>query len=96
MSFAFCMQANARFAIGPSFHFYQQNPRDTFPYPIQERRGDPYSSPGRSTFDFRDTGYLKRTIEYDPKTKQYYIVEKIGRILPQESRDAGRHEPEII
>ncbi len=28
--------------------------------------------------DFRDTSYLKKTIEYDPKTKQYYVVEKIG------------------
>ncbi len=45
---------------------------------MQDRYGDPYSYPNRNTFDFRDTAYLKRTIEYDPKTKQYYIVEKIG------------------
>ena len=29
-------------------------------------------------FDLRDTGFIKRNIEYDPNTKQYYIVEKIG------------------
>jgi cell surface protein SprA len=51
---------------------------DTLPYPIQDRYGDPYSNPNRNTLDFKDTAFIKRTIEYDPKTKQYYIVEKIG------------------
>jgi cell surface protein SprA len=50
----------------------------TRPGGLLDRYGDPYSSPNRNTFDFRDTGFIKRTIEYDPKTKQYYIVEKIG------------------
>ena len=45
---------------------------------LRDRYGDPYSNPNRNTFDFRDTAFLKRNIEYDPKTKQYYIVEKIG------------------
>ncbi len=49
---------------------------DTSRYPLADRYGDPYSNPNRNTFDLRDTGYLKRTIEYDPKTKQYYIIEK--------------------
>ena len=44
----------------------------------EDRRGDPYTYPNRNTFDFRDTAWLKRNIEYDPVTKQYYIVEKIG------------------
>ncbi|MEO7984773.1 MAG: cell surface protein SprA, partial [Bacteroidota bacterium] len=51
---------------------------DTTRYPLNDRYGDPYSNPNRNSFDFRDTGYIKRTIEYDPTTKQYYIVEKIG------------------
>lgn len=51
---------------------------DTTRYPIRDRYGDPYSNPNRNTFDLRDTAFIKRTIEYDPKTKQYYIVEKIG------------------
>ncbi|NOT51515.1 MAG: cell surface protein SprA [Chitinophagaceae bacterium] len=51
--------------------------KDTTRYPIYDRRGDPYSYPGNN-FDLRDTAFIKRTIEYDPKTKQYYIVEKIG------------------
>lgn len=51
---------------------------DTSRYPLIDRRGDPYSYPNNNTFDLRDTSFIKRTIEYDPRTKQYYIVEKIG------------------
>ncbi len=58
--------------------YYNTIATDTTRYPIYDRYGDPYSNPNRNTFDFRDTGFIKRTIEYDPKTKQYYIVEKIG------------------
>jgi cell surface protein SprA len=50
----------------------------TRPTTLRDRYGDPYTYPNRNTFDFRDTGYLKRNIEYDPKTRQYYIIEKIG------------------
>ncbi len=64
-------QASARFQQQPS------RP-DTLHYPLTERRADPYSTPNRNTFDFRDTSFIKKTIEYDPKTKQYYIVEKVG------------------
>lgn len=42
------------------------------------RPGDPYSYPSRNSFDLKDTAFIKRNIEYDPKTNQYYIVEKIG------------------
>lgn len=58
--------------------YSQQSPQDTSRYPLQDRRGDPYNFPNRNPFDLKDTGFVKRTIEYDPKTKQYYIVEKIG------------------
>ncbi len=53
-------------------------PPDTNRYPLRDRYGDPYSNPNRNTFDLRDTGFIKRTVEYDPVTRQYYIVEKIG------------------
>ncbi|MBC7947906.1 MAG: cell surface protein SprA [Chitinophagaceae bacterium] len=80
---AFGTQGHARFEGKPSvfsfFHFYNEIPfYDTVPYPLQDRYGDPYNYPNRNTFDFRDTSYIKRTIEYDPKTKQYYVIEKIG------------------
>ncbi len=58
--------------------FYTRFVADTSRYPLQDRYGDPYTYPNRNTFDLKDTGFVKRTIEYDPKTKQYYIVEKIG------------------
>ena len=51
---------------------------DTNRYPLRDRYGDPYSYPNRNGFDLKDTSFIKRKIEYDPKTKQYYIVEKIG------------------
>jgi cell surface protein SprA len=54
---------------------------DSLRYPIYDRRGDEYSWGRRSAFDFRDTGYLKRDIEYDPVTKQYYVIEKIGNSI---------------
>ncbi len=75
MVLAFFSQANAGFNnIPPDNIFYT----DTTRYPLNDRYGDPYSTPNRNTFDFRDTGFIKRTVEYDPVTKRYYIVEKIG------------------
>jgi len=68
-------QANAGFTDGtppPGFK------RDTTRYPLYDRYGDPYSWRNQNTFDFRDTSFIKRSIEYDPRTKQYYIIEKIG------------------
>jgi cell surface protein SprA len=59
------------------FHAYGQKP-DSLRFPIQDRRGDPFSSGRTNPFDIRDSAYVKRTVEYDPKTKQYYIIEKIG------------------
>lgn len=57
-----------------------QNPstqnRDTSKY--RDRYGDPYTYPNRNPFDLQDTSFIKRTIQYDPVTKQYYIIEKTG------------------
>ena len=53
--------------------------KDSLRYPISDRRGDPLSDKSKNPFDIRDTSLIKRNIEYDPKTKQYYIVEKIGK-----------------
>ena len=62
------------------FHVDQQQPgkTDTLRFPLKDRYGDPYSNPNRNSFDLRDTGFVKRKIEYDPLTRQYYIIEKIG------------------
>ncbi|HWR33236.1 MAG TPA: cell surface protein SprA [Chitinophagaceae bacterium] len=56
----------------------KNNFTDTSRYPLSDRRGDPYTYPDYNSFNLKDTSFIKRTIEYDPKTKQYYIVEKIG------------------
>lgn len=47
-------------------------------HPLHDRYGDPYTYPNRNPFDLKDTAFIKRSIEYDPATKQYYIIEKIG------------------
>lgn len=46
---------------------------------IKDSHGDAFTNPNyKNPFYLSDTGFLKQKIEYDPKTKQYYIVEKIG------------------
>jgi hypothetical protein len=80
------VKANDYFFDKTDFHykngFFQKTdttPKiDTSRYPISDRRGDPYTFPNHNTFDLKDTSFIKRNIIYDPKTKQYYIVEKIG------------------
>ena len=76
--FVYFVQANAgnfnNSSSGSRNNFYT----DTTRYPLSDRRGDPYSYPGNNSFDLKDTAFVKRNIEYDPKTKQYYITEKIG------------------
>ena len=86
--FAFLLPAKAgKHFFDENFHnnnkwFFQQ--RDTVPkndslrYPLTDRRGDPYSSTSRNSFDLKDSAFIKRNIVYDPKTKQYFIEEKIG------------------
>ena len=56
----------------------KSNNSDSLRYPISDRRGDYYSSGSRNPFDLSDTGYIKRSVEFDPETRRYYIVEKIG------------------
>lgn len=51
---------------------------DTTIYPIKDRRGDPYTYGNRHAFDLSDTSFIKRNIEYDPVSRQYYIIEKVG------------------
>lgn len=47
-------------------------------FPIQDRRGDFLTWKNRNPFDISDTSFINKSIEYDGKTKRYYIVEKIG------------------
>ena len=52
--------------------------KDSLRWPIYDRRGDPLSNPDVNPFDLKDPSNLHDSIEYDPDTQQYYIVEKIG------------------
>ncbi len=65
------------FSICCTSHLWAQQ-RDTLRYPITDRRADPLSSNNRNPYNIRDTALIKQTVEYDPKTRQYYIIEKIG------------------
>ncbi len=54
------------------------NRADTLKYPISDRRGEKITSSSSNPFDLQDPANIRDSIEYDPKTKQYYIIEKIG------------------
>ena len=51
---------------------------DTLKYPIHDRYGDRFTNPGRNSFSLGNPANISDSIVYDPKTKQYYIIEKIG------------------
>ncbi len=66
-------------ALGMSLpSFAQPKASDSLRFPLKDRRTDGLSNRSTNPFDIRDTGFIKRTIEYDPVSKQYYIIEKIG------------------
>lgn len=54
------------------------NQADTTRPVVSDRYGDPYTYPNRNPYYLQDTSFIKRNIEYDPVTKQYYFIEKIG------------------
>ena len=47
-------------------------------YPIHDRRGDQLSNFDPNPFNLKNPSNLKDSIEYDPKTNLYYLMEKIG------------------
>ncbi len=59
---------------------FAQRP-DSLRFPLQDRRGDRFSSNYTNPFDINDTSVIKQNIEYDPVTNQYYITEKVGDII---------------
>jgi cell surface protein SprA len=52
--------------------------RDSLRWPIQDRRGDRFSDPNNNPWFLKDPPNLRDSIVYDPDTRQYYIMEKIG------------------
>jgi len=52
--------------------------KDTLRFPLYDRRGDRITNPNRNPFDLKDPANIHDSVEYDPVTKQYYILEKVG------------------
>jgi len=56
--------------------------KDSLHYPIKDRRGDFFTQPSNNPFDLKDTSFVKKNIEYDPVSKQYFIREFVnGRLV---------------
>lgn len=51
---------------------------DTIRFPISDRYGNYYTTRRTHSFDLRDTGFISRRVEYDPRTRQYIVSERIG------------------
>jgi cell surface protein SprA len=51
---------------------------DSLRFPLVDRRADAFSQKQKNPFDLKDPNNLTDSIVYDPKTKEYYIIEKIG------------------
>ncbi|WP_431211375.1 cell surface protein SprA [Puia sp. P3] len=52
--------------------------KDTLRFPLYDRRGDRFTNPNKNPFNLKDPANIHDSIEYDPVTKQYYIIEKVG------------------
>ncbi|HEX3935304.1 MAG TPA: cell surface protein SprA, partial [Puia sp.] len=52
--------------------------RDSLHWPIQDRRGDRFSNPNNNPWYLKDPPNFRDSIVYDPDTRQYYIIEKVG------------------
>ncbi len=51
---------------------------DTLPYPIYDRRGSRLFDDRRHPLDLKEPSNITDSIVYDPETRQYYLLEKIG------------------
>ncbi|MBS1974308.1 MAG: cell surface protein SprA, partial [Bacteroidetes bacterium] len=78
------MAASVLFCTTASAHDYCNTDtvpnlkNDSLRFPIQDRRGDFITNPDNNPFNLNDPRNIKDSIVYDPKTQQYYIIEKIG------------------
>lgn len=53
--------------------------KDTLHYPIEDRRGDPFSVTSLPGINLRDPSNIRDSIVYDPVTNRYFIYEKVGK-----------------
>ncbi len=52
--------------------------RDSLRFPITDRRGDKLTYQNKNPFDLKDPANIRDSIIYDPATKEYFIIEKVG------------------
>lgn len=52
--------------------------KDTLLYDIEDRHADKINEDPKSSFDLKDPGNIKTTVDYDPESKEYNIEEKVG------------------
>ena len=52
--------------------------KDTLRYPLQDRYSDKLTQQRKNPFDLKDPVNIRDSIVYDPKTKEYFIIEKVG------------------
>ncbi len=73
--------ADAKAHRGPGTFSFQQDTlpqKDTLRFPLQDRRGDKLTQRNKNPFDLKDPSNFSDSIVYDPKTKEYFIIEKVG------------------
>jgi len=78
-NFQFCCFVTALSMLGVTVVYAQS--ADSLRFPLKDRRGDRFSWQQRNAFDINDTLFIQQNIQYDPKTKQYVIIEKIGNTV---------------
>ncbi len=61
-----------------NFHSPEIFDADTSRNPLLEKYGVSTLNAKKNPFELNDTAFVKRSVEYDPVTKQYMVIEKIG------------------
>jgi len=57
----------------------QSTKKDSLKFPIEDRHADKLNEDPKSSFDLKDPGNIKTTVDYDPENKEYNIDEKVGQ-----------------
>jgi len=63
-----------------SFQYAYAQTRTGLRYPIKDRRAASIVTPSKNPFDIRDTTLIKKSVIFDPITRQYKVAETINGI----------------
>lgn len=81
LCFSSGLKANGHYSLEDPYLIFNtltQMEGDTVPPPPEERRGDFISDQNDNPFDLRDPRAIQQSVDYDGRTGQYNITEKIG------------------